>query len=321
MKSLLEVPCYLVIFCDNKTYPLIKELRKNNSLEFLTHYIVDEFENLEVFKYNELVKKNRLAYHPTRDERTCSESHLLCCNKFNFILKIMDLNPFNTNKFGWIDSNLNEKFTKICENYTNNMLLQVLNNVTEKFHIQILNVCDKKYKMNENKKEYYSRYQWLVCGCLFTTGKTIGKKILTRLNEIFIETTNLGYGHGEEMFYLEVIDEFYDDIERSYGDYNNILNNFIKPTKGYYYINELIVKKYLHYGYNKECYECCKKLLNEIENYNVEIDYSIYFSLLFSFFVSSFYYKKEEVKHILKHIENLIDTNPYIKLDLDPNSV
>jgi len=150
MKPLLDVPCYLVIFCDNKTHPLIKELRSN--LEHLTHYIVDEFENLEVFKYNELVKKNRLAYHPTKDERTCSESHLLCCNKFNFVLKIMEVNPFNTSKFGWIDSNLNQNFSKICENYTNNMLLRVLNNVTEKFHIQILNVCDKKYKINEKKK-------------------------------------------------------------------------------------------------------------------------------------------------------------------------
>ena len=41
------------------------------------------------------------------------------------------------------------------------------------------------------------------------------------------------------MPYVEVdvdLDEFYDDIHRSYGDYQHILNNFIRPTIAYDYI-------------------------------------------------------------------------------------
>jgi len=158
-----------------------------------------------------------------------------------------------------------------------------------------------------------------VCGCLFTTGKQNGVKILSRLNELFEKTTELGYGHGEEMLYLEILDEFYDDIARSYGDYHNILNNFITPTKGYYYINELIIKNYLNYGYHRECYDCCKKLLNEIENYRVEIDYSMYFSILFSFLVATYYYKHNESKELLQHIEKLIEINPYVKREFEKN--
>ena len=48
----------------------------------------------------------------------------------------------------------------------------------------------------------------------------------------------LGYGHGEEMLYLEILDEFYDDIERSYGDYGQIINNyFLKTTFLLIYVN------------------------------------------------------------------------------------
>jgi hypothetical protein len=121
------------------------------------------------------------------------------------------------------------------------------------------------------------------------------------------------------MLYLEVLDEFYDDIERSYGDYKDILNNFIHPTNNFYYINELIIKKYLSFGYNKECYDCCKKILYSFENYTVPILYDIYFSVLFSLFVSSFYYKREETKNILNKIKKLIDCNPYIELEYKKN--
>lgn len=319
MKPLLEVPCYLVIFCNKSCYELIKEIRSSYGLDRLTKYNVSEFEDIFCYRYLDQVKSNREKYWPTRDKRTCAENHLLCCNKFDFVLKTIESNPFNTKKFGWIDSNLRVNFEKICEAYTNNMLLNVLHNVSEKFHIQILNVNDKKYKLKENKKEFYQEYRWVVCGCLFICGKEIGIKILNRLNEIFEETTYQGYGHGEEMLYLEVLDEFYDDIERSYGDYQNILNNFIKPNKGYHYINELIIKRYLNFGYYKECYDCCKKLLNEIENYNVEINYSIYFSILFSYYVSCFYFNGIESYKIVNHIYKLCNINYKLNLEYIKN--
>jgi tetratricopeptide (TPR) repeat protein len=175
------------------------------------------------------------------------------------------------------------------------MLLNILHNTNkEKFHLQILNVCDKKYKEPENKREMYLHYRWIVCGCLFVTGPEIGAKILNRLNQVFIETTLAGYGHAEEMFYLEVLDEFYDDIERGYGDYNMILNNFLKPTVGFHYIL-YIIDMYFRIGYYRECFDCCEKLLNEIESHNVEIDYTIYFDTLIQYFKATLNYKGAEI--------------------------
>jgi hypothetical protein len=120
---------------------------------------------------------------------------------------------------------------KICEDYTIDKLLYVLNNITDKFHLQVLNVNDKKYKNVEFKKEYYETYRYVMSGWLFTCGIEIGKRILNRVNELFIHTTILGYGDGEEMLFLEILDKFKDDIVKSYGDYGQILNNFIEPTK------------------------------------------------------------------------------------------
>lgn len=321
-KYLLEVPCYLVIFTDSILYDIIREFRNNLGLENMTKYIVREFEELKISKYVNKVKENREKYNPTKDDRTCAETHLICCSKFDFVLEIIETNPFNTTKFGWIDSNIeaapdsprySTKFSKISCNYTNNLILRALHNCTEKFHIQILNVCNKKYKNNEHLKQYYERYRWVVCGCLFLTGKEIGIKILNRLNENFINTLNEGYGHGEEMLYLYILDEHYHDIIRSYGDYCHILNNFVNTTIGFSYILEKCIKRYVNYRYYRESIDCCLKMLDDIENFNVEIDYEIYFSILINLYISYYYYDYEKSVKTCFKILKLVNENPYIK--------
>lgn len=320
MRTLLEVPCYLVIYTDENCINIIKEIRDSFNLNHLTKYIVTKIEQLYFYKYNNIIKSNREKYFPTRDDRTCSESHLICSSKFQFVLETIQTNPFNTTKFGWIDSNLNQNFSKICEYYKKDLLLTVLHNsYPDKFHLQILNVTDKKYKEVENKREYYERYRWVVCGCLFITNIDIGLKILKRLNEIFEETTTNGYGHGEEMFYLEVLDEFYTDIEKSYGDYGQIINNFIYPTRNINYIYHCIIRNYLQFGYHRECYDCCKKVLYSIEKLNISCDANIYMSILFSYYVSSFYFIPEESIQIVNHIYDICKKNANVQLEFDKN--
>jgi hypothetical protein len=195
------------------------------------------------------------------------------------------------------------------------MLLNILHNANPaKFHLQVLNVSDKKYKEAVNKREMYEQYRWIVCGCLFVTGPETGVKLLNRLKEVFVETTLAGYGHGEEMFYLEVLDEFYDDIEKGYGDYHTILNNFLKPTDGFSYILHLIINNYYRYGYYRECYDCCKKVLAEIENYRVPIDYYIYWHVLMKYYLSALNYRGvDEAKEIVLHIRQLVEDIPVMK--------
>ena len=319
LEMLLKIPCYLVIFCDSLSIDKIKEIRNKYNLDNITHYIKKEIEELDYYSYIDMIRTNRENYHPTKDERTSPESHFICCSKFNFVLKAMDIDPFGTKKFGWIDSNVGDNFSKICRNYKNNMLLNVLHNCSDKFNLQILNVTDDRYKEFENKREYYSQYRWVVCGCLFITTKEIGVTILTRLNEIFLKTTEQGYGHGEEMFYLEILDEYYDDIHRSYGDYHNILNNFVKQTEGFDYVFNYISNNYLSKGHHKECIDCCEKMLLPIENFEVELNYDIYFKILFAYHIALYYYDKNRSTEIIKKIKILIDTNPFIKNEYNKN--
>jgi len=316
---LLSVPCYLVIYGDKKTIPVMKEIREQFGLTELTFYVQKEYEELETTAYLDKVRENRSKYWPTRDERTCSESHLLCCAKFFFLKEAMKINHFDHERFGWIDCNLKLPNTtshiKICENYSPEKLLRAIEfTKVNKFHIQAMNVLDKKYKDPRLKSEMYRQYQWVVTGCFFTFGHTIGNRVLDRLIEVFHETTMAGYGHGEEMFFLEVLDEFYDDIHKSYGDYGQIINNYEFPVSNIHYIWYLILKKYEGFQYHREAADCANALIQSVKNYNISLDYGMYIELLIIWYSATLekITPEEAAKNALE-IVSICASNPLLR--------
>ena len=281
---LLKLNCYLVIYGDSTTIPILRERRGSFGFDQITVYVQREYEELEIAKWVPKVRENRNHYWPTRDARTCVESHLMCCSKILFLQETLQSNPFNHDRFGWIDGNLcigHYLNMKICEEYTPGKLLQAIEYTKpDKFHIQILNVLDKEYKAPHKKREMYEQYRWVVCGCFFTFGQSVGQRVLERLREVFETTTEQGYGHGEEMFFLEILDEFYDDIERSYGDYGQIINNWKTPTHNIYYIYELILKNYYNRGYYREAADCAAALMRSFHTHSVALEYWMYMHIL-----------------------------------------
>ena len=336
---LLQIPVYLVIYGSKTTIPAIRARR--HKYDAITQYIEMEIEDLWTYQFLDQVKQNRAKYWPTRDERTCAESHIICCNKFDFVMETISINPFNTTHFGWIDAylgtpkvsqaypntehhrctaspiaSLSQAYPntehhrctsapdtsergapiantehrrctstphglRICENYTQTTIPRILRTIADewkssKFHIQILNACEKRFKAPQHKHEYYNQYRWITCGGFFVTAPDAGITILSRLKEIFVETTMAGYGHGEEMFYLEVLDEYKDQIRGTYGDYGQILDNFIYPTRNIEYVFHTIMANYERYGYHAEYAAAAAQLKESADKSWVIIDDDTY---------------------------------------------
>jgi hypothetical protein len=333
---LLKIPVYLVIYGSKNTLNKIECIRNSFGFQHITKYICQELEELWTYQFLDQVKLNRQHFWPTRDERTCSESHIVCCNKFDFVLETIYTNPFNTTHFGWIDAFLGTPDgtkLRVCENYQPNTVPRILHQIVKqgstKFHIQQLNVNDTKFLLPENKREFYMQYRWVVCGGFFVTAPEAGLKILNRLKEVFVQTTvptvtttnpreettattlppsdktiedkgriirkplvslanapsraplaPLGFGHGEEMFYLEILDEFPDDLHLSYGDYGQILDNFITPTANIEYVYHTIIKNLKAAGHTETYKKACQALRESADNYYITLEPEIYNSLL-----------------------------------------
>jgi hypothetical protein len=328
---LLSIPCYLVIYCNKDLESYIQNIRFNKyNLGHLTKIIVKEIEELWCYPLIEKIRQNRESYWPTRDTRISPESTSLVFNKFNFVLQTIEDNPFQTSKFGWIDANIQPNGSKICEEDFYKNLLFTLHHTTHKFHLQILNIEDKKYRQIEHKKEYYQQARWVAAGCLFTTNASRGLKILKRLQDICKETVNAGFGHGEEYFYLEILDEFYDDIQKSYGDYRQTLHNFILPTKNFVYIYWNIIMRNYNFAYYRDAIDAINSLLYSFDNFHVEINYDLYVRLyavlylsylrlndtIMSTIISSkinYYYKMNPYfrNHFIQ-LKNIINLDDYI---------
>ena len=266
MEALLAVPCYLVIYCNQPLYDHIVERRRSHHLESITRVILMEVEDLWAYQFADKIRANREVYWPTRDARISVESTVVVFSKFSLVLRTMQENLFGSSRFGWIDGSLGVGGSKICrDGQLSRRLLYVLNHITDKFHLQILNIEDKKYIQPEHKREYYSQARWVAVGCLFTCSERIGRPILQRLQEVIRYTIQQGYGHHEEYMHLEVLEEYAGDIQRGYGDYQDTLVNFIRPTENLVYVYWQIVMKYYHMGYRRECENVCHAIIQSFD--------------------------------------------------------
>ena len=266
MEALLAVPCYLVIYCNQPLYDHIVERRRSHHLESITRVILMEVEDLWAYQFADKIRSNREVYWPTRDARISVESTVVVFSKFSMVLQTMEQNPFGTSRFGWIDSSLGVGGSKICQDgHLTQHLLSVLHQMTDKFHLQILNVEDKRYKHAIWKQHYYRQARWVAVGCLFTCSERVGRPILQRLQEVIRDTIQQGFGHHEEYCYLEVLDEFYDDIQRGYGDYQQTVHNIIKPVENLVYVYHNIVMKYYYMGYDRECEDVCRAMISSYD--------------------------------------------------------
>jgi len=307
--TLLQIPCFLVLYGDSETISMLREKRMEYGYDDITQYIETNVDDLWTYQYKENVLKNRATFWPTADPRAQTDSHLINCNKFDFVLKVIERNTFQTSKFAWIDCFLHENGSKICEFYSPDILVDVLNRITDKYHIQVLNVTDKRFAKKEHKKEYYLQYRWVMCGSFFTCGKESGIRILNRLKEVFIETVEAGYGHGDELLYIDILDEFPDDLERSYGDYGQLLNNFLEPTRNLHYIYWFILKNYMRHQYYAEALECAGKLLEQIGKGNIAYSCELWLNILMDYYLAAYWISPKQCRSIAEHIQHVRYTN------------
>lgn len=325
---LLSTPAYMTIFCDEFTYQEIFKLRNEEyQLGHLTKYYVMKFEDIWTYQYKDKVIQNRekIATLSGDLNRKNWSTHLLICNKFDFLQKILNENPFNTENFIWSDFNINKIFKDDLRTLSNEEyqyfnktaklnFLKILHNIPEKFHINFMGVNDKKFLKDENLNEFYQKKRYFVSSGFITFKKNQKNlEIIANIKANFLKHLILGYGHGDEMLYVDILHKYYDDILKSYGDYPDIINNYFQMKTNQKYIISYIIKPNFDFKYYKECLDVCDYFLNSVEGQESEINFEYYFYVLFTKYVSAYYLNKELAKSTLLKIYKNIEVFPAFK--------
>ncbi len=106
-KNLLSFRVNMVIFTEPKYEDFVNKCREKQ----YTHLVLQKFEELESHKYLEKIQKimeskDIARYHPNPSApEVCKPMYnTLVINKLNFVAKAIEVNPFNSSHFFWIDA-------------------------------------------------------------------------------------------------------------------------------------------------------------------------------------------------------------------------
>lgn len=188
-KKTLKLNCNFFIVTEEKFHQFILD---NRPKEYNTHIKINTLENAKYYKYFDRMKeildseeyKKRIAY-PNRVECRLPEYNIIQYSKFGWLEDCMDINPFNSKYFFWMDAGISRFFLNVkIENFYpgkkgNKFIEENLN----KFLIQKRHDLEK-YIINEN---FIWGAENLLKGTMFGGNKKIILKISELVEKKFLK--------------------------------------------------------------------------------------------------------------------------------------
>ena len=245
---ILKLPYPIVIFIDTnekEIYNSIYNTRASHNLSHLTHIYNLDFK--ETYFYKDLSKITELQQtFFIRNGDLIHETPLyviLNNNKFCFLEKTIELNPFNSSHFIWMDFGINH-VAKDPE-YIHEWITKVPDKIKQ--------LCINPYIENIEPKTYFQNIYHNCAGGLFSGSKENMLKYI----ELFKQKTEQIY--NEEWYQIDeavmtmVQRENYELFDFFYGDYEGIISNYLKPLHSWWLIN-LNIEKCLNMNSTKYLY-------------------------------------------------------------------
>ena len=243
----------MIIFCDKDNEDYFRDIRRALKLEHLTKVIVMDLKEFYIYKLRDQIDKRQR--HGDGSKTTNPNIYVVWLSKFEMLLRSIDLNPFNSTHFAWIDVNMLTKTFNNSLNYIDDSVYDKINKICkepkDKLSIQILNYWHPDWYLDLSS--FFSRYQWIVSAAFFTVESKLGKELLPKFTQKAEDLINKGFCQGEESIFAFVIDENEDSFNFSVGDYEDTINNYYKPETKIQYINNFLSNyaKYRPERYNK----------------------------------------------------------------------
>lgn len=262
-KFLLMLPYPIIFFIDenDQTYDAIFNSRKELNLldktyiykcDFKTTYFYKDFETLQNLQKKFCILNGELDHETPL-------YIILNNNKFDCIDKTIELNPFHSSHFIWMDFGINH-VAEGCE-----FIHEWINKVPDK----IKQMCINPFVENANFKEYFRYIYHNMAGGLFSGSK----ENMRRYSELFKKKT--GEIYSQEWYQIDeavmtmVHRENPELFDLFYGDYQGIIRNYNSP----FHNIDLILQgcqKCVDYNDFKQAYDilvyCLPYFLNKPDN-------------------------------------------------------
>ena len=188
-KKTLKLNCNLFIVTEKKFHQFILD---NRPKKYNTHIKIDTLENAKYYKYIDKMKeildseeyKKRIAY-PNRVECILPEYNIIQYSKFGWLEDCIELNPFDSKYFFWMDAGISRFFfnINIKNTYPGKKGKKFIEKNLNKFIIQKRHDLEN-YKIDEN---FIWGAENLLKGTIFGGSKVIIVEISELVEQKFLQ--------------------------------------------------------------------------------------------------------------------------------------
>ena len=217
-KATFGLDTNLVVFCETDSLEELKALRPPHLLP-KTRFCTVDFEALPLSKYRNTIKKNRVS-HPYRgDDRNTPSYYLFCMARYSMLKSAMDMNPFKSTHFAWIN---------VCIERMGYKNLVHMDSIFAAPRDKV-STCYIDY-ISANSlvptQKYYEFGRCSLCSGFFTGSKPYLYDFCNRIEEKFLYYLGLGYGHADEQLFSPVYFDAPELFDNYYGDYTSMITNY-----------------------------------------------------------------------------------------------
>lgn len=233
-KFVLNLPYNLIIFTEEKYREKFINLRKDNLNKTLI--ICQPLDETYFWKYNADIIRLQNTYIISNINKIKDTPLyiILTYNKFDFIEKAIHVNPFDSNRFLWLDFGITHVSTspELIHNW--------IYNIPEK--VKIMEIAAYGHV---NTKEYFKKVHHNHAAGLFSGSKSYLLNFVGAFKNMICETINDDWYQLDEAIISMVTGKYPSLFELYYGDYKDIICNYDGYTSGEANIQR-IIKSYIN---------------------------------------------------------------------------
>lgn len=261
--STLSLPYNLVIYCDEESFSQIIKIRPSE-LARKTIYVILPFDLFEFNKkrtgttfaeYREKIRENRISHPYEFDGRNTPSYYLFCMSRYIMLKQTIEKNPFQSTHFAWINFCMERMGIPNIRR-----LPEALSVERNKFSTCYIDYIPESFV--QNTAVYFQRGLCSMCSGFFTGNGEFMYKVCDLIEDQFLEYLDQGWGHADEQLYSSVFFERPDLFEHYYGDYNEMITNYVHI----YERPENPLRNFIHnsfrFGDFEICFKACKILWN-----------------------------------------------------------
>jgi hypothetical protein len=268
--QLMNIPSPMIIYTTEPFGSTLMAKRKELGFEAQT-LIKDISKRLEPERWIPLIEANRAIYWPSRDSRAPAMVHLInCLGKTLSMMDAIETNPFRTTHVAWFDFGLarsgfsDRKFNlDLATRWVNTpkpekvrilqmrdiaprLLQDCLHEIKTYYNDPSLKTTQERIKKCTALRQLYSRYRFGYAGNLWSSGVQTGLLFCRSMQDLFVKLTYLGFGHSEEIFVALLHEEQPDLFSIAFGDYQNVFENFYRPSHNQAFLQNLALEAKTH---------------------------------------------------------------------------